>query len=199
VKFLKELVSFQNSTLSKFSTIFSLVHYPPILGSNGLLQTIDVSTNLLQGSTPIPMNICKGNNLVKFILFNNIFTNTLPLSLNNCTSLTRVQIKNNKLNGPIPQTLTKLPELTFLDLTNNNFKGKIPQKLWNLQYLNISGNSFESELPSNIWNSSFIFQNNRSNSQFHWLPKYLADRITRKFNQRKEHRWLWKTNSVEPQ
>ncbi|KAJ7982534.1 Leucine-rich repeat receptor-like protein kinase [Quillaja saponaria] len=128
---------------------------PPKLGSNGLLQRLDVSSNSLTG--PIPPTLCRGNKLVRLILFSNRFDNSIPTSLTNCTSLTRVRIQNNLLNGSIPHGFGLLPNLTFLDMSNNNFTGQIPHEFGNaikLEYLNISQNSFSSILPRNVWNAT---------------------------------------------
>ncbi|AES91624.1 hypothetical protein MTR_4g115570 [Medicago truncatula] len=43
--------------------------------------------------------ILKVNNLVRFNLFKNKFTNKLSSSLTNCTSLVRVRIQNNEFNA----------------------------------------------------------------------------------------------------
>lgn len=116
---------------------------------------VDVSSNSLTG--PVPQNLCKGNTLVRLILFSNRFTNQLPQALANCTSLLRFRIQNNQINGSIPLGFGLLPNLTFVDLSNNNFSGSIPNDLGNaakLEYLNISQNPLHTVLPSNIWRAS---------------------------------------------
>ncbi|GLT35569.1 hypothetical protein SLA2020_100110 [Shorea laevis] len=141
----------------------------------GNLEILDLRSNLLQGSLPIPSTTWDSMQLL-FISGNNL-TGEIPSSYCNFTSLIVLVLANNSLGGKIPECLGNLSYLSILDLRMNKFHGRIPDLFVNnsrLLTLSLNGNQLERILPRSLVNCSYLeildVGNNNLNDTFpHWL------------------------------
>ncbi|GLT25993.1 hypothetical protein SLA2020_010870 [Shorea laevis] len=141
----------------------------------GNLGTVDLRSNLLQGSLPILSTTW--DPMGQLLISGNNFTGKIPSSYCNFTSLTVLVLANNRLGGKIPECLGNLSVLNILDLRMNKFHGRIPNLFVNnsfLSTLNLNGNRLEGILPRSLVNCSYLeildVGNNNLNDTFpHWL------------------------------
>ncbi|KAF2302934.1 hypothetical protein GH714_011345 [Hevea brasiliensis] len=109
------------------------------------LEFLSVSINPLMGK--IPSYLGNITTLRALGIENNMFSGTVPLSLETC------YLGANNLTGNLPLALSNLTKLTELRISSNNFIGKIPsfiQSWKNLQKLEIQASGFEGPIPSSI-------------------------------------------------
>ncbi|GLU15269.1 hypothetical protein SLE2022_317730 [Rubroshorea leprosula] len=141
----------------------------------GNLETVDLRSNLLQGSLPILSTTWDFTKQL-FISRNNL-NGEIPSSYCNLTSLRVLDLAYNSLGGEIPECLGNLSNLIFLDLRMNKFHGRIPNSFVNnseLRTLTLNGNQLEGILPRSLVNCSNLeildVGNNNLNDTFpHWL------------------------------
>ncbi|XP_006349944.1 receptor-like protein 12 [Solanum tuberosum] len=113
-------------------------------------DTIDLRSNLLQGSLPIP-----SNSTTFFFISNNSLTGEIPSSICNLTTLVMLDLATNNLKGAIPQCLGNITALQVLDMRHNNLSGNIPTTFSNgssLSSLNLHGNKLEGKIPQSLTN-----------------------------------------------
>ncbi|KAL3321318.1 hypothetical protein AABB24_039115 [Solanum stoloniferum] len=111
-------------------------------------DTIDLRSNLLQGSLPIPPN-----STTYFFISHNNLTGEIPSSICNLTSLVMLDLGRNNLRGEIPQCLGNITALEVLDMHHNNLSGNIPTTFRNgssLSSLNFHGNKLEGKIPQSL-------------------------------------------------
>ncbi|KAH0708085.1 hypothetical protein KY284_009512 [Solanum tuberosum] len=114
------------------------------------VDTIDLRSNLLQGSLPIPPNSTR-----YFLISQNNLTEEIPPSICNLTSLVMLDLARNNLKGEIPQCLGSISSLEVLDMHNNKLSGNIPTIFTNgssLRSLNLHGNKLEGKIPRSLAN-----------------------------------------------
>ncbi|XP_049407263.1 receptor-like protein Cf-9 homolog [Solanum stenotomum] len=114
------------------------------------LDTIDLRSNLLQGSLPIPPN-----STTYFFISHNNLTEEIPSSICNLTSLVILDLAKNNLKGAIPQCLGNISGLQVLDMHNNKLSGTLPTIFSNgssLRSLNLHGNKLEGKIPQSLAN-----------------------------------------------
>ncbi|XP_049363777.1 receptor-like protein Cf-9 homolog [Solanum verrucosum] len=114
------------------------------------VNTIDLRSNLLQGSLPIPPNSTE-----YFFISQNNLTEEIPSSICNLTSLVMLDLARNNLKGAIPQCLGSITALQVLDMRLNNLSGNIPTTFINessLSSLNLHGNKLEGKIPQSLTN-----------------------------------------------
>ncbi|XP_049386445.1 receptor-like protein Cf-9 [Solanum stenotomum] len=112
------------------------------------LYTIDLRSNLLQGSLPIPSNSTR-----YFFISHNNLTGEIPSSICNLTSLVMLDLATNSLRGEIPQCFGNITSLQVLDMRHNNLSGNIPTTFSNgssLTSLNLHGNRLEGTIPPSL-------------------------------------------------
>ncbi|KAF3669112.1 putative LRR receptor-like serine/threonine-protein kinase-like [Capsicum annuum] len=90
------------------------------------VETIDLRSNLLQGSLPVPPNTSS----IFFISQNNL-SGEIPSSVCNSTSLQILDLSRNNLSGEIPQCLGNITGLEVLDMRHNNLSGNLPRAFSN--------------------------------------------------------------------
>ncbi|GLT51450.1 hypothetical protein SLA2020_248590 [Shorea laevis] len=141
------------------------------------LSTIDLNSNLLQGSLPILSTTWTVDSL--FISGNNM-TGEIP-SYCNLTSFSVLDLANNSLGRKIPNCLGSLSELSILDLWMNKFHGRIPNLFIShsrLRTFNLNGNQLEGKLSSSLINCRDLevldAENNYVNDTFPHLLGVLA-------------------------
>ncbi|GKV33104.1 hypothetical protein SLEP1_g41648 [Rubroshorea leprosula] len=141
----------------------------------GNLRTVDLRSNLLQGSLPIPST--SWDSMQVLLISGNKLTGEIPSSYCNFTFLGVLVLANNSFGGKIPECLGTLNSLFVLDLRMNKFHGRIPNvfvSLSSLTTLNLNGNQLEGMLPRSLVNCSDLeildVGNNNLNDAFpHWL------------------------------
>uniref|UniRef100_A0ACD5TR68 Uncharacterized protein n=1 Tax=Avena sativa TaxID=4498 RepID=A0ACD5TR68_AVESA len=120
----------------------SLVHLPR-------LNFLDLSSNRLQGSIPIPVTSYPGG-LLDYS--NNNFSSIVP-NFGRYIKSSYLNLSKNKLNGHVPYSICSTSELDILDISYNNFSGLVPSCLiesGKLSVLKLRENHFEGMFPENI-------------------------------------------------
>ncbi|KAL3733203.1 hypothetical protein ACJRO7_022690 [Eucalyptus globulus] len=109
------------------------------------LINVDLSDNLFQGPLPIP-----SLPIVLFRVDDNRFSGEIPSSICKVSSLKSLRLARNNLFGSIPQCLGNLANLSRIDLSANKFEGRFPQAIDNcasLAWLNVSHNRINDTFP----------------------------------------------------
>ncbi|XP_062105462.1 receptor-like protein EIX2 [Humulus lupulus] len=165
--------------------------------------TVDLSSNLYQGSLPlwssnITMLYLRDNQfsgpippsigeVMPFLsdldISRNSLNGSIPLSISKLTGLTTLVISNNKLSGEIPDFWNNISFLYIVDVSNNNLFGTLPSSMGflnNIRFLILSKNNFSGELPSSLKNCSKMVNLDLSENNFSgkfptWLEgKYMS-------------------------
>ncbi|XP_024178927.1 receptor-like protein 7 [Rosa chinensis] len=127
------------------------------------LISLDLSSNMLRGSLPIP-----GPSMELYSVSNNEYAGEIPATF--CNAFLHVlDLSSNNLNGMIPQCFENLRDLQILKLQNNSFHGDIPQICSNrsteLAAIDMSYNQLQGKLPRSIANCSLLVFLNLGNNQ----------------------------------
>ncbi|XP_062150459.1 receptor like protein 22-like [Alnus glutinosa] len=113
------------------------------------LEFLDLSSNLIQGSLPIPPVFT-----LFFHISNNPLTRNIPELFCNLSSLRVLDSANNNLSGSLPRCLDNFGVvLSVLDLRRNKFQGSIPEswiKGGNLVLINLRENKCQGHLPRSL-------------------------------------------------
>ncbi|XP_016652649.1 PREDICTED: receptor-like protein 12 [Prunus mume] len=134
------------------------------------LYSLDLRTNMLQGSLPIPPqsirhymvgsnhysgeispSFCNLNHLHILDLSNNSLSGMLPQCLGNSSALEILMLMNNSFHGSIPQICPVENSLKMVDLSYNQLHGKVPRSMANctrLEFLNLRNNHMRDIFPS---------------------------------------------------
>ncbi|KAL4593994.1 hypothetical protein ACB092_M002000 [Castanea dentata] len=162
----KETLEYLNLScnhLSKFEQ-------PPVVLPWKNMHLLDLSSNMLQGSFPIPPlstqyffasknkltgsippMICKVHALEVLDVSNNQLTGQIPQCLLNLSnSLVVLAMKNNHFQGNLPKTFKNGCSLVTLDSNHNQIRGKIPRSLVKcrmLEVLNLGNNKLNDTFP----------------------------------------------------
>ncbi|KAH0733764.1 hypothetical protein KY285_009471 [Solanum tuberosum] len=153
------------------------------------LDTIDLRSNLLQGSLPIPPNSTR-----YFFISKNNLTEEIPSSICNLTSLVMLDLGRNNLTGAIPQCLGNIPFLQVLNMHNNKLSGNIPTIFSNgssMRSLNLHGNKLEGKIPRSLANCKDLqlldLGNNNLNDTFPMWLGSLPDLLVLSLRSNKLH------------
>ncbi|XP_050278404.1 receptor-like protein 33 [Quercus robur] len=143
---------------------------PPVVLPWKTMYLLDLSSNMLQGSFPIPplstqyffasknkltgsipSMICKVHALKVLDVSNNQLIGQIPQCLLNLSnSLEVLAMKNNHFQGNLPETFKNGCSLVTLDLNHNQIHGKIPRSLVKcrmLEVLNLGNNKLNDTFP----------------------------------------------------
>ncbi|KAL5762400.1 hypothetical protein ACOSP7_018664 [Xanthoceras sorbifolium] len=111
-----------------------------------MLEYLDVSRNLINGSIPPSMSKMRfltyldlSNNYLDVDLSNNIFSGGIPGSICSLPSLVLLKLSHNNLSAELSVSLQDCTSLSLLDLGKNRFFGTISltENLFNLSYLTL--------------------------------------------------------------
>eukprot|EP00268_Persea_americana_P032697 TRINITY_DN3223_c0_g2_i1.p1 TRINITY_DN3223_c0_g2~~TRINITY_DN3223_c0_g2_i1.p1 ORF type:complete len:762 (+),score=107.60 TRINITY_DN3223_c0_g2_i1:1114-3399(+) len=137
------------------------------------LRVLDLHSNKLQGTMPIPppsiaildyshnnftsiipTNISLYlNSTVFFSLSKNNISGEIPPSICNATNLIVFDLSDNNLHGSIPHCFVEMDKLRVLNLGKNYIRGVIPQSFrdgCSLGTLNLNSNQLEGSLPKSL-------------------------------------------------
>ncbi|XP_075659873.1 receptor-like protein 54 [Castanea sativa] len=151
----------------------SFNHSPPILPWDNLLD-LDLSSNKLQGSLPIPPP-----SIAQYNITNNKLTGEISPLFCNLSSIAILDLSHNNLGGMLPKCLSNLSDLVVLNLQSNNFRGILPgiyMEQSRLKAIDVSYNQLEGQVPRSLSNCTMLeillLGNNRLSDIFpSWLGK----------------------------
>ncbi|XP_058111871.1 receptor like protein 22-like [Magnolia sinica] len=130
------------------------------------LRVLDISSNKLEGSLPIPPP-----SILFFSVSNNGLGGEIPQSVCNATSLAVLDLSQNHFIGQIPPCLGEIGDrLSVLNLQGNAFNGTLLQTFkegCNIQTLDLSGNQLEGQVPRSLVNCKMLEVLNLANNQIH--------------------------------
>ncbi|XP_058111257.1 receptor-like protein 33 [Magnolia sinica] len=161
------------TSLNLSHNLLMSLEQPGNLSAIKMLVILDLHSNRLQGSIPLPAPsiivqdyshnsftsvILSNFNSLKYTVFFSIAGNKIvgeiPPSICNATYLQVLDLSNNNLNGSIPECLIEISNvLSILNLRNNRFTGMIPEissVSCSLRTLDIHGNRLEGQLPRSL-------------------------------------------------
>ncbi|XP_059449521.1 receptor-like protein 6 [Corylus avellana] len=129
------------------------------------LQVLDLESNSLQGSLPIPPVAT-----LHFDISNNSLTGNVPKLFCTLIFLQVLDLANNNLSGSLPHCLDNFgASLSVLDLRRNKFQGSIPET-WigggQLRVINFSQNKFQGHLPRLLAKCTWLRVLDLSDNQF---------------------------------
>ncbi|KAF8035597.1 hypothetical protein BT93_C1586 [Corymbia citriodora subsp. variegata] len=136
------------------------------------LRYLDISSNLLQTTLPIPPPLVE-----QYDISNNVLFGELSTSICEARYLVMLDLSNNTLNGTIPPCLGSIGPLEFLNLARNKFDGIIPHVYPNgcaLRMIDLSKNQLRGIVPRSLANCGMLeylnLGDNRINDTFpFWL------------------------------
>ncbi|KAF2291848.1 hypothetical protein GH714_035838 [Hevea brasiliensis] len=137
------------------------------------VSILDLRSNMLQGSLPVPAPSIK-----IYSASNNNLTGEISPHICSLKFLSVLDLSRNKLGGILPECLGNFSSsLKLVNLGNNNFHGKIPHtytKECNLRMLVLAYNRLNGQVPRSLSNCSrlelLILGNNQINDVFPaWL------------------------------
>uniref|UniRef100_N1QPS1 Putative LRR receptor-like serine/threonine-protein kinase n=1 Tax=Aegilops tauschii TaxID=37682 RepID=N1QPS1_AEGTA len=162
------------------NNMFTCLENSPSIVHMHNLEYLNLSSNQLHGSVPIPLTARKSmvfldysNNNFSSItpdfgcmlqtidLNNNLIEGEIPRSLSNCQGLELLDVGNNQIVGSFPSWFGILPHLRVLVLRSNQLNGTIrdikhDQTINNyfasLQILDLASNNFSGNLPKGWFN-----------------------------------------------
>ncbi|KAH0704909.1 hypothetical protein KY290_009626 [Solanum tuberosum] len=111
-------------------------------------NAIDLRSNFLQGSLPIPPISTRF-----FLISHNNLSGEIPSSICNLTSLVMLDLAGNNLKGAIPQCLGNISALQVLDMHYNSLSGTLPTTYRigsALKSFNFHGNKLEGVIPQSL-------------------------------------------------
>uniref|UniRef100_A0ACD5X9T3 Uncharacterized protein n=1 Tax=Avena sativa TaxID=4498 RepID=A0ACD5X9T3_AVESA len=116
------------------------------------LESLDLSSNRLQGKIPMPNLLPSSNNQI-LDYSNNRFSSVVSNFTAYLRQTAYLKLSINNISGRIPNSICDASNLEVLDLPYNNFSGLIPSCLIedsHLGILNLRENHFEGRLPYNV-------------------------------------------------
>ena len=152
----------------------SLSHHPILLPWTSL-AVLDLTSNNIQGSLPIPSSSTE-----LYLASHNSFIGKISELICNLSSLRVLELSENNISGPLPQCLHNFGDsLVILDIHRNKFEGSIPQTWANgskLMIINFSQNKFQGWLPRSLVKCAMLKALDLSNNQFNdAFPSWLGN------------------------
>ncbi|KAK4733342.1 hypothetical protein R3W88_007603 [Solanum pinnatisectum] len=136
------------------------------------LYDLDLRSNLLQGSLPIPPS-----SIENFYISHNKLSGHIPSTICKLEFLRVLDLASNSLKGAIPPCFGNMSAIEVLDLRYNNLSGTIQTNFSvgnPLRSFNLRGNQLEGKIPRSLINSKRLevldLGNNELNDTFPmWL------------------------------
>ncbi|XP_059433906.1 receptor-like protein 19 [Corylus avellana] len=146
----------------------------PLFPTRTNLMILDLSSNKLRGSLPVPPPSIRW-----YSISNNTLTGEIPQSICNFSSILILDLSSNYLSGLLPQCLGNLSDsLTVLNLHDNNFHGTISEifaKGNDLEMIDFSQNKLQGRLPRSLANCTNLEVLNLGNNQMNdAFPSWLG-------------------------
>ncbi|XP_042973975.1 receptor-like protein 7 [Carya illinoinensis] len=154
--------------------ITSLGQHPRPLPWTRLLG-LDLRSNLLQGSLPIPPAT-----ISHYYISKNSLTGNMSELICSLTSIQVLDLANNNLSGTLPRCMQNFgASLSVIDLQRNKFRGSIPQT-WTqgtkLRIINFGQNRFQGPLPRSLAKCMMLEVADFSNNKLHDIfPSWLEN------------------------
>lgn len=152
----------------------------PVIFQWAQIRTLDLRSNQLQGSLPLPPP-----STISYLISHNQLTGELSPLICNLYSLEILDLSFNNLSRQLPHCLSNFSDLSVLDLRRNNFHGIIPAA-WRddckLRMISISYNQLQGQVPKSLANCSSLQLVDFGNNQYHIWP------IEEKKKKKKERR-----------
>ncbi|XP_015886734.3 receptor-like protein EIX2 [Ziziphus jujuba] len=160
------------------------------------LSTIDLSSNLLQGTIPFSLDATfinlSNNKFTRFRSFvckltdrktwfldisYNMLTGSFPDCGMHWTELYVLNLESNHLSGILSSSLSSLYNIKTLRLRNNNFSGMIPllQNCTELQFLDLGNNKLSGNIPTWIGQTNLVVIRLKSNKLNGSMPLDLCN------------------------
>ena len=140
----------QLHTLNLSHNMLTTLEKSPSLVHMTNLDFLDLSSNRLEGTIPIPVT---GSEVVVLDYSNNSFSSIVSKFGRYLTNAIYINLSKNKLSGRIPASVCSLNNLDIMDLSYNYFAGPVPSCLierGNLTVLKLRENRLRGALPKNI-------------------------------------------------
>ncbi|KAF3624182.1 hypothetical protein FXO38_30397 [Capsicum annuum] len=136
------------------------------------LHDLDLRSNVLQGSLPIPPS-----SVENYFISHNRLSEHIPSAICNLEFLTILDLASNSLKGAIPPCFGNMSAIEVLDLRHNNLSGTIQTNFSvgnPLRSFNLRGNKLEGKIPRTLINCKRLkvldLGNNELNDTFPmWL------------------------------
>ncbi|KAJ4717594.1 Receptor-like protein [Melia azedarach] len=142
------------------------------LGTNSPF-VLDLSSNNLQGSLPVPPI-----RTLSFVVSNNSLTGEISTWICKLEDLAALDLSYNSLSGNLPPCLGSFsPRLQILQLSRNKFSGSIPQTFLNgsLKMIDLSYNLLQGRIPRSLANCTMLEFLNLGNNQINDIfPSWLG-------------------------
>ncbi|KAF2292413.1 hypothetical protein GH714_022118 [Hevea brasiliensis] len=147
----------------------------PVVFQWAQIRTLDLRSNLLQGSLPLPPS-----STTSYLISHNRLVGEVSPLLCNLSALETLDLSFNNLSGELPHYFGNFSDsLSLLDLRRNNFNGSIPST-WSdgckLRMISISYNQLQGQVPRSFVKCSSLelvdFGNNHITDSF---PSWLGD------------------------
>uniref|UniRef100_A0A7N2MS37 non-specific serine/threonine protein kinase n=1 Tax=Quercus lobata TaxID=97700 RepID=A0A7N2MS37_QUELO len=135
---------------------------PPSLYNLSSITFFGLQQNKLSGSLPTNLFLTLPH-LQRFLIYENQFTGSLPMSLSNASELQNLEVNNNNFTGKLSVNFGGLHCLEVIFIDDNNLESGDDDEMnffqslvngSNLRKLGLSGNQFKGTLPNVLGNLS---------------------------------------------
>ncbi|KAF8006107.1 hypothetical protein BT93_K0418 [Corymbia citriodora subsp. variegata] len=138
------------------------------------LVYLDISSNLLETTIPVPPP-----SIMLYNISNNFLFGEVPTSICEVSSLAVLDLSNNALNGMLPSCLGSIGPLIFLKLTRNKFDGIIPRIYPDgcaLRMIDLGENRLTGTVPRSLGNCKMLEYLNLGGNQINdTFPFWLSE------------------------
>jgi Leucine-rich repeat (LRR) protein len=162
--------------LNIYINLLSSFEQPPIVLPWKNMYLLDLSSNLLQESFPIPPL-----STIYFFASKNKLTGSIPPMICKVKFLQVLDVSNNQLNGQIPQCLFNFSiSLSIIAMRSNRLKGNLPETFINecsLRTLDLNHNQIRGKNPRSLFQCTMLevlnLGNNKLNDTFPFWLEFL--------------------------
>ncbi|KAL3737667.1 hypothetical protein ACJRO7_019236 [Eucalyptus globulus] len=138
------------------------------------LNHLDISSNLLKTTLPVPPP-----SVMIYNISNNFLFGEVPTSICEVSSLTVLDLSNNTLNGTLPPCLGSIYPLNILNLAKNKFDGMIPHVYLDdcaLEMIDLRENQLSGIVPRSLGKCKMLEYLNLGDNQINdTFPFWLSE------------------------